>query len=268
MVSGSLVVQARRRAGLSQRALAARAGVAQQEIARYERGHVTPSLERLRALIAACGLELTFGLARADDSYDEQIAAALELEPAQRLARALRDAEPMRVARAQATGAGAPAPVDVVGVLRPLNAAGVHYVLVGELAEALQGSPLLAITNTVTIVPRAGQRDALSAAIVATAGWPTGPPAVSAIDAPAQWTLEAYGAELVIAPAPPATQGYEDLRRDATQMRIDEDLAVAVASLVDLVRIAEAGEDRARVPALRRTLELAAAAPAAGARAA
>ncbi|MCA1700132.1 MAG: helix-turn-helix transcriptional regulator [Actinobacteria bacterium] len=268
MVSASLLVQARRRAGLSQRALAARAGVAQQEIARYERGHVTPSLERLRALIAACGLELTFALARADDSYDEQIAAALALKPAQRLARALRDAAPMRAAKAQVAGADAPARVDVVGVLRALNAAAVRYVLVGELAEALHGSPLLAISDTVTIVPRAGQRDALSDAIAGAGGRPAAPAPSVAIDAPARWTLSAYGAQLVVAPAPAATQGYEDLRRDATQMRVEEDLTVAVASLVDLVRIAEAGENRARVPALRRTLELAAAASTVGARAA
>src|SRR5258708_39556378 len=113
MVSASLLVQARRSAGLSQRALAARAGIAQQEIARYERGRVTPSLERLRSLIAACGLELTFGLARADHSYDEQILAALALAPARRLERALRDAPPLRAARAQAAGATAPEGVDV-----------------------------------------------------------------------------------------------------------------------------------------------------------
>jgi transcriptional regulator with XRE-family HTH domain len=105
MVSASLLVQARRTAGLSQRALADRAGVTQQEIARYERGRVTPSLERLRALRAACGLELTFGLARADDSYDEQIVTALALPPARRLKRALGDAQPLRAARSQAAGA-------------------------------------------------------------------------------------------------------------------------------------------------------------------
>jgi hypothetical protein len=44
--------------------------------------------------------------------------------------------------------------------------------------------------------------------------------------------------------------------------QLGEDLAVVVASLVDLVRIAEASEDRARVPALRLTLELATAPPA------
>ena len=73
---------------------------------------VTPSLERLLALIAACGLEPTFGLARADDSYDDQTAVALALTPAQRLERALRDAQPLRVTRAQAAGAPAPAPAD------------------------------------------------------------------------------------------------------------------------------------------------------------
>ena len=77
-----------------QRGLAARAGVAQQEIARYERGRVTPSIERLRSLIAACGLELTVGLARADDSYDGQIEESLALTPAARLKRAVRDAQP------------------------------------------------------------------------------------------------------------------------------------------------------------------------------
>lgn len=56
-------------------------------------------------------------------------------------------------------------------------------------------------------------------------------------------------------PAPAGTHGFEDLARDATPIVLDEGLTVVVASLVDLVRIAEASEDRARVPALRRTLE-------------
>jgi transcriptional regulator with XRE-family HTH domain len=262
MVSASLLIQARRSAGLSQRALAARAGVVQQEIARYERGRVTPSLERLRALIAACGLELTFALTRADDSYDAQIAASLALTPALRLEHALRDAQPMRAARAQAAGIPARAPADILGVLGALERAAVRYVLVGELAEVLYGSPLLPITGTVTIVPRAGQRESLSAAITASGGQPTGSSAASLIDAPAGFTLEVYGAELVVAPAPAGTQGYEDLRRDATAVRLDEGRTVIVSSLVDLIRIAEASDDRARLPALRRTIELASIIPA------
>jgi transcriptional regulator with XRE-family HTH domain len=264
VLSASLLVQARRAAGLSQRELATRAGVAQQEIARYERGRVTPSLERLRALIGACGLELTVGLARADTSYDEQIALALATGPAKRLERAVRDAQPLRAARARGARASAAERVEVIGVLRVLQRAGVQYVLIGELAEVLHGSPLLPISGTVTIVPRAGQRDRLSAAIASTGGKPAALlTPTSAIDASARFALEAHGAELVIEPAPPGTQGYDDLRRDATVMQLGEDLDVMVASLVDLVRVAEASDDRARVPALRRTLELATTPPAA-----
>ena len=125
MVSASLLVHARRSAGLSHRPLAARVGFAQREIERYERGRVTPSFERLRALIAVCDLELTVGLARADESYDEQIAAALALTPVLRPERAVADAQSMRAARAWA--AGAPAPADVLGVLRAMNIATVRY---------------------------------------------------------------------------------------------------------------------------------------------
>ena len=121
--------------------------MAQQEVARYERGRVTPSLERLPALIAAYGLELTFGLARADHSYDEHIAAALSIPPALRLQRALREAQPLRTARAHAAGVPELGPGDVLGVLRALQRAGVRYVLTGELAEVLHGSPLLPITG-------------------------------------------------------------------------------------------------------------------------
>ena len=255
MISASLLVQARRAAGLSQRELAERVGVAQQEIARYERGRVTPSLERLRALIAACGLELTFGLARADDSYDEQIETALALPPAARLERALRDAQPLRIARARAAGVHAPPALDMIGVLRALNAAGVRYMLIGELAEVLQGSPLLPLAATLTIAARAGQRVTLQGMIAGAGGRAMGLSEVS-IEAPARFALDAYQAELEIVPAPAGTHGYEDLRRDASPIRVADELVVMVASLVDLVRIAEA-QDRARVPALRRTLELA-----------
>jgi hypothetical protein len=153
--------------------------------------------------------------------------------------------------------------LGVLGVLRALAQAGVQHVLIGELAEVLHGSPLLPITGTVTIVPRAGQRDSVTAKIAAGGGQPIRSSTTPAIDAPARFALEAYGTELVVAPAPAGTQGYDDLRRDATQVPLADELEVTVASLVDLVRVADASEDRARVPALRRTLELATAPPAA-----
>ncbi|TME34369.1 MAG: helix-turn-helix transcriptional regulator, partial [Chloroflexi bacterium] len=58
-VSGPQILQyARRRAGLTQRQLAAATGVPQPTIARIERGTVTPRLTTLERLLHAAGAEL------------------------------------------------------------------------------------------------------------------------------------------------------------------------------------------------------------------
>jgi len=85
VISGDLLREARLRAGLTQAELAKRAGTSQPAIARWESGAVQPSLERLRELIRACGLELTYGLANYDDSYDYFINQALSLSPRERV---------------------------------------------------------------------------------------------------------------------------------------------------------------------------------------
>jgi transcriptional regulator with XRE-family HTH domain len=85
MISADLLREARLRAGLTQAELGRRVGRPQSQIGRWERGDVKPSLETLRELIRACGLELTLGLASYDDSYDEWILRALERPPRERL---------------------------------------------------------------------------------------------------------------------------------------------------------------------------------------
>ena len=85
VISGDILREARLRAGLTQRELAGRARTSQSAVARWEAGEVVPSFERLRALVRACGLELTFGLASYDDSYDAHIARQLSLPPAARV---------------------------------------------------------------------------------------------------------------------------------------------------------------------------------------
>jgi transcriptional regulator with XRE-family HTH domain len=93
VISGDILREARLRAGLTQKELARRAGTSQSAIARWESGAVVPSFERLRELVRACGLELTFGLANYDDSYDYFIEQRLQLEPEQRLRQALAEEE-------------------------------------------------------------------------------------------------------------------------------------------------------------------------------
>jgi transcriptional regulator with XRE-family HTH domain len=93
MISADLLREARLRAGLTQAELGRGVGKPQSSIARWERGEVKPSLETLRELIRACGLELTFRLANYDDSYVPFIERYLDIPPGERLDDAVARAE-------------------------------------------------------------------------------------------------------------------------------------------------------------------------------
>jgi transcriptional regulator with XRE-family HTH domain len=80
MKAGSLVQEARRRAGLSQAELAERIGTTQSAVARLERGRSAPSAERLARIVRACGLELVPSLRPADDSDWSVASANLRLD--------------------------------------------------------------------------------------------------------------------------------------------------------------------------------------------
>ena len=77
---------------MTQAELAQRVATARSQISRYERGDVLPSLETLRRLIRACGLELGFRIYNADlEDHDASlIAQTLPLTPEQRIDRAVR----------------------------------------------------------------------------------------------------------------------------------------------------------------------------------
>lgn len=78
--------RARRRAGLSQRALAAGTGVAQPTIARIEAGREDPRIATLDRLLRACG-EALGAVPAAGGGVDRSgIRALLAMTPAERLA--------------------------------------------------------------------------------------------------------------------------------------------------------------------------------------
>ncbi len=62
VTAGVLLRRARKRAGLSQAELAARAGLTQSVISAYESGHRQPAIPALAALVDAAGYELVMGL--------------------------------------------------------------------------------------------------------------------------------------------------------------------------------------------------------------
>lgn len=86
MVAWAIVREARARAGLSQRALAERAGTAQSEVARIERGRRDPSLSTLERLVRAAGFDLRVDLVPHDEHDERLIQAMLSLTPTRRVA--------------------------------------------------------------------------------------------------------------------------------------------------------------------------------------
>lgn len=99
MTSADLLREARRRAGLTQAQLGSLVARPQSAIARWESGRVEPSLETLRELIRACGLELSFAIYEYDDSYVPFIEHHLEMSPADRvrhMADVARGMQPLR----------------------------------------------------------------------------------------------------------------------------------------------------------------------------
>jgi transcriptional regulator with XRE-family HTH domain len=85
---GLLLRDGRTRAGLSQRALAQRAGTTQSVVARIEGGQASPTWATLARLIRAAGLELDVTLALrpvADSHMLDDVPRILALAPAARL---------------------------------------------------------------------------------------------------------------------------------------------------------------------------------------
>jgi len=96
---GDLIREARRRAGLTQAELAARAGTAQPAVARWESGSTAVSLDDVLRLIRLCGLDLELHLVDRDDSDLAQAARLAHLSGQQRLARHSRLARQLRKLR-------------------------------------------------------------------------------------------------------------------------------------------------------------------------
>ena len=92
-----LLREARRRAGISQRELARRAGTSQAVISAYENGHREPGINQLQRVVAAAGFGLGLTLEQpadtradpwqlSDDSEDDdRILENLRLTPVERL---------------------------------------------------------------------------------------------------------------------------------------------------------------------------------------
>lgn len=90
-MASRMLRHARRTAGLTQRALAAKTGVPQETIARIESGRADPRVATLDRLLEGCGYGLEH-LPRLGIGIDRaQIRERLDLSPGERLVRAIEE---------------------------------------------------------------------------------------------------------------------------------------------------------------------------------
>ena len=85
MRGSQFVREARRRAGLTQRQLAARAGLSQPGLARIESGSSAPSFERVIQLVRACGFDLDVHVVPLDEDAIALAEQNAERSPDERL---------------------------------------------------------------------------------------------------------------------------------------------------------------------------------------
>lgn len=210
---------ARRRAQLTQRELAERLGCRQATIARWERGDRLPSYEDVQSAVAACGLQLDVHLVTEDRSWWPQVAIQLGDDPLGRVRRL--------------TAPGGP---DAVAVLEALADTGAPAIVIGELAGAIHGWPLV-LGGTVEVCARMHTMDATLQRLGAR-----------------ESTGDVYelptGGQLILTDVPPGTAGFGDLARGAEEVVVGTG-SVQVAGLLDLLRIADASGD---LDAARRAL--------------
>lgn len=101
-MGGDLIRESRKRAGLTQAALAERLGTTQSVIARWESGRVEPKFETVRTVLRAAGFSLLVALDPYDDADMAQAKRLLRLSPAERIDEVERTAafvEELRTAR-------------------------------------------------------------------------------------------------------------------------------------------------------------------------
>ncbi|GAC1327928.1 MAG: hypothetical protein NVSMB13_14640 [Mycobacteriales bacterium] len=149
-------------------------------------------------------------------------------------------------------------------MLASLQRHGVECVVIGGFAAFLQGSPIPTVDVDITPAREPANFARLSAALTeldAKVRADGQDPLLFAHDAASlaavgAWHLTTRFGDLDISLVPSGTRGYEDLRRDAIEIKI-RGTTVLLASLADIVRSKDAAgrdKDRRALPVLRELL--------------
>jgi hypothetical protein len=141
-------------------------------------------------------------------------------------------------------------PFDPIAIARALHDQRVSFVLIGDMAEVANGSPLGFSEVEVTY----SLKDENVERLASTLGEITDGSETPGVPRDAETTLVAtrFG-PLRLTPTPPGTRGYDDVRRKAHREHVARGLRIEIADVRDLVRIENAGDaDRVRTATLQR----------------
>ena len=268
--AAALLREARTRAGLSQRALAERAGTAQSVIARIERGLTSPTWETLERLLAAAGESLNPQTQPADGSMLYEVPGILLMTAEQRLQEVknvsafLHSAHRVSESGSQSVAGGVP--LDPELLFRTLARHQVQFVLIGALAGQLQGFPRITRDADITPARDAANLQRLAAALcqldarIYTEQVPKGLPfdcSAAMLARGEIWNLVTAAGRLDIAFQPSGTKGYDDLARRAIHVPVYGGTLLA-AHLEDIIRSKEAAnrpKDRQDVEVMKEMLK-------------
>ena len=149
-------------------------------------------------------------------------------------------------------------PLDPWLILGALERHRVSYVLVGDLAAVIHGGGGTADDVEISPALKAENLNRLAAALSEIVRQPT-VIASDAVIGGETTSIETPAGEIVIRPEPTGSRGYDDLRRAAGREPIGQGIRPNVASLADLIRIADASNEpalEARAQTLRQVAEL------------
>jgi hypothetical protein len=150
---------------------------------------------------------------------------------------------------------------DPYALFEALDRERVSYVVVGGFARVVHGSA--ETTDGLDIVPSLREENLrrLARALdeLDARGPGRWPPDAESLASSEAITARTRAGELRIVPAPWGTRGYDDLRIRAFRENLGRGARPAIASVVDCVRMLEAGDrepDAERLQRLRRLMEL------------
>jgi transcriptional regulator with XRE-family HTH domain len=253
---GELLRQVRRRHGVSQQSLAARAGTTQSAISRIEAGRVSPSIDTLWELLYLLGEDLELSTHDRDSGIDVTLNRAnLSFPPAQRVQRGLAFSDFVRRNRGKRPSdletwghVDGPLPLQAHPLLKALVEHGVDFVLVGGMAGIALGSSYPTYDLDVAYARDEANLERLARALVELRVSPRVKGEAADLPFIADARSLANGANFTfmtefgmfdILGDLAGIRSYEDLRRDATVEEV-EGFPIRVASIAHLIAMKRA----------------------------